>query len=509
MDVGERVVGAVNRLISARAGQSGDPLGIQILCLLTITTICVIWVLLKLAPVLVPLTFAIFLAFLVEPVLAAFVLFPQNCVALWRRARRRCAAKRASSRPSPAPATVGGAASAGGRRDGAVTPVDDTGGDVDLAAVEGGGSDGTGASHRELRKPCCYRLKVWLYGVWDIVAILLCVLLMFGIAYGVVVGIVEALTSFNWGAYQKSPRVEEIVRMLKSVGINTTQVLSGSVLEQYRGEVVDVALKAVGVLEAVLLTLLLFFFALVAMLPGVHQRLKRSRMKSMMQRYLLCKTIASIIIAGAVALSLWVMEVPLVPIWGIITFTLNFIPNIGSFFAILAPIPLVALDPHKNFMDVVMVAVVPFLIHNALGNIIEPKLMSQGLDLHPLTVVLALTFWGSVWGIAGAILSVPITCAIRLWLEEIDHPYAKTLHKLFDEPMHTSFVGEEPGGMSRPSGTLVSGIEPSPQFSGETDPTAPPLAASPSPPSAGVPLVGTSAEAAVLQPDPVLGTEAV
>jgi len=78
---------------------------------------------------------------------------------------------------------------------------------------------------------------------------------------------------------------------------------------------------------------------------------------------------------------------------------------------------------------------VPFLVHQLLGNLIEPKLMAKGLDLHPLTVVVALTFWGTVWNLSGAVLSVPITCAIRLWLEEINHPYAKSVHRFFGAPL--------------------------------------------------------------------------
>merc|ERR1712050_271810 len=126
------------------------------------------------------------------------------------------------------------------------------------------------------------------------------------------------------------------------------EILSGAIFQRYRGEVVTAALKAVGVLESILLTLLLFIFVLAAMLPGIHQRQPRTRMKILMQRYLLCKTIASFIIAVAVMFSLWMMKVDLVLIFAILTFTLNYIPNIGSFFAIFAPVPLVALEPNSD-----------------------------------------------------------------------------------------------------------------------------------------------------------------
>lgn len=177
-----------------------------------------------------------------------------------------------------------------------------------------------------------------------------------------------------------------------------------------------------------------------------------------MQRYLWCKTLSSLLVAVACMAALWILRVELVPIFGIITFAFNFIPNIGSFFAILAPIPFVALRAESDIVDIIMVAVVPFALHNLLGNIVEPKLMASGLDLHPFTVLVALTFWGSIWGIAGAILSVPITCAIRLWIEEINHPYAKTIHKLFDEPMGAGHeIASQPTQVQTTSGILDTG----------------------------------------------------
>lgn len=125
----------------------------------------------------------------------------------------------------------------------------------------------------------------------------------------------------------------------------------------------------------VIITLLLFLFCLVAILPGIRSDLPRSRMRALMQRYLLCKTVTSALIALAVMLSLWLMDVNLVFIFGMVTFLCNFIPNVGSFFAIVAPAPLVYLTPGKTVEDVVIAVVVPFLIHNTLGCIVEPQLM--------------------------------------------------------------------------------------------------------------------------------------
>merc|ERR1712079_483938 len=58
-------------------------------------------------------------------------------------------------------------------------------------------------------------------------------------------------------------------------------------------------------------------------------------------------------------------------------------------------------------------------------------------------VVVALTFWGSIWGIAGAVLSVPVTCAIKLLLEEVDHSAARKVTELFNAPFGGSSTPEE------------------------------------------------------------------
>ncbi len=59
---------------------------------------------------------------------------------------------------------------------------------------------------------------------------------------------------------------------------------------------------------------------------------------------------------------------------------------------------------------------IPGAIQMVIGNGIEPKLMGEGLQLHPVTVLLALSFWTLLWGPIGAILAVPITAGIRIVL---------------------------------------------------------------------------------------------
>ncbi|MDL5048733.1 AI-2E family transporter [Oscillatoria amoena NRMC-F 0135] len=116
--------------------------------------------------------------------------------------------------------------------------------------------------------------------------------------------------------------------------------------------------------------------------------------------------------------------------WAFLIFLLNFIPYIGSFFATLLPAAF-AMFQFQSFLIFLWLFVAIQAVQFGVGNVLEPKIMGRTLNLSPLGVLLALTFWGIIWGILGMILSVPITsvmvivCAqfeqtkfLSIWLSE-------------------------------------------------------------------------------------------
>ena len=99
--------------------------------------------------------------------------------------------------------------------------------------------------------------------------------------------------------------------------------------------------------------------------------------------------------------------------FGMLAFVLNFIPSIGSIIATFLPIP-VAVAQYQDPLLILAVVALPGVVQMSIGNVIEPKLMGDGLKLHPVTILLSLAFWGLLWGPIGMILAVPITATIRI-----------------------------------------------------------------------------------------------
>ena len=65
----------------------------------------------------------------------------------------------------------------------------------------------------------------------------------------------------------------------------------------------------------------------------------------------------------------------------------------------------------------------------SIGNIIEPKLFGKAFGLHPVTIILALIFWGILWGITGMLLAAPLTAIIKIAFEQFSttKPIARIL----------------------------------------------------------------------------------
>ncbi len=101
--------------------------------------------------------------------------------------------------------------------------------------------------------------------------------------------------------------------------------------------------------------------------------------------------------------------------WAFLIFILNFIPTIGSLIATAFPVVFSMLQ-FGEFTPVFLVLGIVGAIQIIVGNLIEPRLMGNSLNISPLVVFLTLALWGFIWGVTGMLLSVPITVILIIIL---------------------------------------------------------------------------------------------
>lgn len=145
-------------------------------------------------------------------------------------------------------------------------------------------------------------------------------------------------------------------------------------------------------------------------------------------KYLSVKIMTSLVTAGFVWIALTFFQVKLAFLFALFTFLLNFIPSVGSIVAVLLPAPVLFLQYGFGTNFFVVIAIMT-AIQFIIGSLIEPRLMGDGMDLHPVVVVACLIFWSLVWGLPGAFLSVPITASVKIILSKMKYtrPIAELL----------------------------------------------------------------------------------
>ena len=136
--------------------------------------------------------------------------------------------------------------------------------------------------------------------------------------------------------------------------------------------------------------------------------------------YLIIQTSISLVTGVLVGISCRLLGIPNAEIWGALAFFLNFIPTIGSIVAAIPPILLALLQFYPNVWPAIGAAIAILLINQILGNVLTPKLMGDTLDLSPVVILLSLLFWGWLWGISGAFLSVIILASLKIIAEQIE-----------------------------------------------------------------------------------------
>jgi predicted PurR-regulated permease PerM len=142
------------------------------------------------------------------------------------------------------------------------------------------------------------------------------------------------------------------------------------------------------------------------------------RIEESIRAYIWEKTAISLITGVISYIILVIMHVDYAFLWSFLIFALNFIPYIGPFFSSLFP-AIFAVLITGDLLQIIYVFAAMEGVQIILGNFVEPKMMGKGTNLGPITVIIALAFWGMIWGITGMILAVPISAVLVIIWSQI------------------------------------------------------------------------------------------
>ncbi len=162
---------------------------------------------------------------------------------------------------------------------------------------------------------------------------------------------------------------------------------------------------------------------LIEVLPTFSDKRRAAQIASEIQQqiggYLVTITIMNLLVGTATGLAMWAFGLGDPILWGSFAFLLNYVPILGPLTGIgvflLAGIvtlewPWQALAP----------AMLYTMIHIAEGEVITPMLLAKRFTLNPVLVIVSLFFWHELWGIAGALLAVPLLAIFKIICDRVE-----------------------------------------------------------------------------------------
>ncbi len=162
----------------------------------------------------------------------------------------------------------------------------------------------------------------------------------------------------------------------------------------------------------------LFLQKLVHVMPTLSDKKRAVEISHEIQQnisnYLFTVTLINVGLGGAVSSGLYFMGVPNAAMWGIFVAVMNFVPYFGPVAGIilLAAVGLLTFD--TSVFQALLPPVWYLLLHLLESNLITPVLLGRRFTLNPVVIFVSLIFWTWLWGVPGALLSLPILVSIKV-----------------------------------------------------------------------------------------------
>jgi predicted PurR-regulated permease PerM len=176
----------------------------------------------------------------------------------------------------------------------------------------------------------------------------------------------------------------------------------------------------------------IFLHRLVEILPRFKSKRQvveiSQQIESDISGYLVTITIMNVAVGIATALAMWFTGVGDPILWGTVAFLLNYVPILGTALGVLIFL-FAGLLTHDILWQALLPAGLYFGFHLIEGETVTPLLLAKRFTLNPVLVIISLVFWFWMWGIPGAILSMPMLAITKIICDRLQ-PLAKFGHFL-------------------------------------------------------------------------------
>ncbi|WAC60072.1 AI-2E family transporter [Brevundimonas sp. SL130] len=269
---------------------------------------------------------------------------------------------------------------------------------------------------------------------WAGVAALILVVLAFFASIAIIVNGAAGFFGEASGVFQNiGPRIDQIIRdvygMARLNNPPTAQELINGV--DIRGYVASVAMQAQGIASGAFFVMVYLGFLLasqigfrrkiVAMFPQKAQRDEAvavfERVRGGVEGYIWVQTVTGAMICLAAWILMRAVGLQNAEFWTFVIFIVGFIPVLGGAVAGLAP-PLFALVQFPSYWPALILLVGLQTILFIVGNLVQPRMQGDNQNIDPVVVLLALAFWGKLWGVVGMFLSTPLAVMAMAILAE-------------------------------------------------------------------------------------------
>jgi predicted PurR-regulated permease PerM len=221
----------------------------------------------------------------------------------------------------------------------------------------------------------------------------------------------EAVT--NLGASEKEIKDEQ--RKSPTVAVKETRG-TGSILN-WTGTFLMGGVETLILLYLLLASGDMFLHKLVRSMPTLRDKKRAIEINNEIQenisKYLATVSLINLGLGLLVTAGLYFMGVPNAAMWGIFAAVLNFVPYFGA----VAGVMLLAAVGILTF-DTLGLSLLPaawyLLLHLLEANLLTPLLLGRRFTLNPVVIFISLIFWMWLWGVPGALLSVPILVSIKV-----------------------------------------------------------------------------------------------